>query len=438
MPSLRSAVPLAAIALAAIAAWPALQFHPVSASHVYVAPVLPDYRYRDRTIAFYERRVNDDARDQVSAQMLAAQYMQRYRENQDIGDIMRAIHQAHRALLLQPQNNAGSAEVIASGYTALHQFGAALRFERAAYRALPIGSNAPAQMASLEMELGDYAAAARDLRIAMRIRSTPTVMAVQARYDELTGHMNEARRLLQAAAAQTDAIADNSAQARAWYHFRLGELAFSQGALAQAEQDERDAMAEFPSFELAYRALARFCWASKDWRCALEAARSAANIAPIPESLGYQADAQDALGDRAGAAQTRELISAVERIGNAYRLNDRLLSVYFAEHRTHLGDALRIAQREVGLSGKEIYAQDTLAWAAAVNGRWTLADRAMRLATRFDTQDPRIQFHAGMIDYHFGRFSDARRHLERALALNPRFDPFYADQARKVLSRLPS
>jgi len=433
MPSLRSAVPLAAIALAAIAAWPALQFHPVSASRVYVAPVLPDYRYRDRTIAFYERRVNNDARDQVSAQMLAAQYMQRYRENQDIGDIMRAIHQARRALVLQPQNNAGSAEVIASGYTALHQFGPALRFERAAYRALPIGSNAPAQMASLEMELGDYAAAARDLRIAMRIRSTPTVMAVQGRYDELTGRMNEARRLLQAAAAQTDAIADNPAQARAWYHFRLGELAFSQGALAQAEQDERDALAEFPSFELAYRALARFCWASKDWRCALEAAMNAANIAPIPESLGYQADAQAALGDRAGAAQTRALIFAVERIGNAYRLNDRLLSVYFAEHRTHLDDALRIAQREAGLRGKEIYAQDTLAWAAAMNGRWTLADRAMRLAIRFDTQDPRIQFHAGMIDYHFGRFSAARRHLQHALALNPQFDPFYADQARKVL-----
>jgi len=84
-----------------------------------------------------------------------------------------------------------------------------------------------------------------------------------------------------------------------------------------------------------------------------------------------------------------------------------------------------------------VYAQDTLAWAAAKDGHWVQADRAMRRAVRFDTPDPRIQFHAGMIDEHFGRVASARRRLRRALRLNPQFHPAYADQARKTLEALP-
>ncbi|HKU67546.1 MAG TPA: hypothetical protein VJP85_07215 [Candidatus Baltobacteraceae bacterium] len=420
----------------AIAAWPFLGAQRASASRTYVAPVLPDYRYRDRTVAFYERRVREDPADQISAKLLGAQYLQRYRETQDVGDILRGIAQARRSLKLQPQNNAAANEIAASGYTALHEFRMALQYERRAHADMPIDSNAPAQMASLEMEIGDYAAAAHDLALARRIRNTPTVMAVQARYDELTGRLDQARRLLQIAAQQTDEVADNSAQGRAWYHFRSGELAFSAGDVAGAMSEERLAIAQFPNFEQAYRALARFCWATKDWHCALDTAVRGANIIPEPETLGYEADAQRALGDAAGAEQTRQLIIAVERIGNAYHINDRLLAVYYCEHGMRLDDAYRIALREVRTRGQEIYAQDTLAWCAAMDGKWNVANRAARAATRYGTQDPRVLFHAAMIALHFGNRAQARAQLQTAMHLNSEFDPFYADRARVVLERL--
>ena len=429
----KSWIILAAIALAAIAAWPFLGAQRAGAAHVYVAPVLPDYQYRDRTVAFYEQRIKTDPQDQISAKLLGAQYMQRYRETQDVGDILRAIAQEQRSLKLQPQNNSGAYEIAASGYTALHLFRKALAYERAAHADMPIDSNAPAQMASLEMEIGEYGAAARDLAIARTIKNTATVMSVQARYDELTGHLAAGRRLLQLGSQQTDQVADNSAQGRAWYHFRLGELAFSSGDADEAKAEERLALSQFPNLEQAYRALARFCWATKDWQCALDAASKGSNIIPEPETLGYEADAQRALGDAAGAKQTQELIFAVERIGNAYHINDRLLAVYYAEHGVRLDDAYRIAQREVRSRGDEIYAQDTLAWCAAMDGKWGVAERAAKRATRYDTQDPRIQFHAGMIALHAGKRAEARRRLEKALELNSQFDPFYADQARSVL-----
>lgn len=425
---------LAAIALVAIAAWPFL-VHRASASQAYVAPVLPDYAYRDATIAFFERRVRNDAKDQISAKLLAAQYVQRYRETQDVGDLLRGIAQARRSLRLQPQNNAGADAILASAYTALHQFHIALRYEKAAHGELPTDSNAPAQIASLEMEIGDYAGAAHALKIAGSTRLTPTVMAVQARYDELTGKLDAARDLLQRAAVRTDEIADNSAQARAWYHFRLGELAFSAGDASAAQDEERVAIEQFPGFEQAYRALARFCWARKDWNCALHSARKAADIVPAPESLGYEADAQQALGDPSAAAQTQALIFAIERIGNAYRINDRLLAVYYCTHGVRIEDAYRIAQREARARGPEIYAQDTLAWCAAMDGKWLVARRAISEATRYGTQDPRILYHAGMIAQHFGDTRHARQYLQTALALNPQFDPFYADRARAALSR---
>lgn len=432
----KSWIAIAAVALAAIVAWPFLGAQRVNASRAYVAPVLPDYRYRDKTIAFYERRVHEDPQDQISAKLLAAQYMQRYRESLDVGDLLRSIAQAKRSLRLQPQNNSGADEIAASAYTALHLFRTALSYEEAAYADQPADSNAPAQIASLSMEIGDYAAARRYLVIARRIKNTPTVLSVQARYDELTGHIVSARRLLQQGSEQTDEVVDNPAQGRAWYHFRAGELAFSAGDAEAAKQDERTAITQFPDFEMAYRALARFCWATEDWHCALDAAQRGAAIIPEPETLGYEADAQLALGDKAGSAQTQQLIFAVERIGNAYHINDRLLAVYYAEHGVHSDDAYHIAQREVRSRGKEIYAQDTLAWCAAMDGKWNVADGAARNATRYDTQDPRIQFHAGMIALHFGRAVEARRRLQAALELNSHFDPFYADLARTELARL--
>ena len=390
---------LAAIALAAIAAWPFV-LHTARASAPYVAPVQRDYELRDKTVAFYEARVRRDPADQISAALLAGQYMQRYREAGDVGDITRSLAQAQRALKLQPQNNAAADEIVASAYTALHEFKRALQFERAAHRERPDDSNALSQTASLEMEIGRYADARHDLAAAAKAKLTPTVMAVQARYDELTGDLSGAVTLLSRAMAIEDSNYDNGAQGRAWYHFRLGELLFEQGDAKAAESREREALTAFPGFELAYRALARVCFYERSWPCALDAADKGAGIVPTPESLGIKADAQDALGDHERARQNRALIGAVERIGNAYHLNDRLLAMYYADHRTHVADAYRIAQREVTVRGNEIYAQDTLARTAALNGKWNVARHAIAMATRYGIQDPRVREHAAYIAAH--------------------------------------
>jgi tetratricopeptide (TPR) repeat protein len=433
---------LAIAALAAVACWPAFVSHrtdaAVAASEPTAAPVNRDDLTRDAQVAFWEgaMRQNHHA-DVMSPRNLSEQYMQRYRERGDIGDVARSLAMAKREEQAAPHSPLADGALIPP-LTALHRFRDALALARDARTFAPHSAEALGREASLDMELGDYEAVPGLLaQIVPAERSSVFAETIASRYDELTGRLTTARSLLHRAMVEYDAhYPEASAQARAWYHFRSGELAFAAGDADEAAKDERDAIAMFPNLALAYNALARFELAAGHDREALDAARKGAEIAPLPETLGYEADAERALGDADAAAQLRDEIVAIERIGNAYRTNDRLIAVYYAEHGIRLDDALRIARRDAAARGDEIFAQDTLAWAAAMDGHWNEARAAVAKAVRYDTQDPRLQFHAGMIALHFGDAAEAKRRLARALALNPHFHPAYAAQAASTLARL--
>ncbi len=158
-------------------------------------------------------------------------------------------------------------------------------------------------------------------------------------------------------------------------------------------------------------------------------------MTPSPENLGILAEAQQRFGDGAGAAATRDEIVAVERIGNAEHLVDRLLALYDADHGVRLDDAYAIALRDRSVRA-DVFTEDTLAWAAARDGRWDVARRAASQATAWNTAEPRLWYHAGVIAEHDGRRGDAARDFRHALTLNPSFQPGFADDARVRLARL--
>jgi len=76
------------------------------------------------------------------------------------------------------------------------------------------------------------------------------------------------------------------------------------------------------------------------------------------------------------------------------------------------------------------------AFALARDGRWDDARSAARKAVRRNTQDARLQYHAGVIAMETGDRADAVRRLQLALALNPQFHPDGAADARARLERL--
>ncbi len=433
----------ALIALIAIALWPTYIKHSEAAARIAalptMAPITPDYESRDKLIAFWEGMVNKHNRqDMLSPRTLAFQYLQRYREKGDVGDVMRAEHMAEVSLKAQPYGNISAMVALASVYLTLHKFYQSLALTKYIETQDPGDKEMQIREASLDLEVGRYAAAKKIIdHLGPHKNFDISRDTLETRYDELTGHLDEARELIQRPTADQNSLFDSPAQTRAWFFFREGELAFEAGANDDAIADEQKAATIFPGFSDALRFKARFECALKQWQACLNDATASANVIPYPETLGYEVDADRALGNNAAADQTNGLIRTVERIGNTHRISDRLLAIYYSSHHLYPDDAYAIAKRELQ-ARNDILTQDTLAWAAAMDNHWNVARSESQKAMRFDTQISIMQYHAGVIAQHFGDKAAARSRFQKALALNPQFDAVYADDARARLAALGS
>jgi tetratricopeptide (TPR) repeat protein len=425
-----------AAAIAIGAAWPWFASHRAQANGAAPAPIPTDYRRRSEIVAFDEAALRRDPTDQITQRMLGAEYLQRFRETGDLNDVARALSVATRSLRLQPQGNVQALDVIASSDLSLHRFAAALAAQREALEAAPFDDNARAQIASILMELGRYDRAERILAQAVQGDPNPTYISIQARYDELLGNTAGARVQMARATAIVDRMISTPAYTRSWYHVRDAQLAFEAGDSAAANSQFDEALRIYPDNAMALLFEAKLYRARRDWPRTLSSAQRSAQLYPLPQALGYVADAQRALGDAKGARRTDALIRAEQRLFNAQGINDRLLAMYYAEHRENLSEALSEARSEVVKRGDEIYADDTLAWVLAAMQRWNVARVYAERAARYGTADPELQYHAGVIAWHTGHSAQARRLLQSALAIDAQFHPFYADDARRILASM--
>jgi tetratricopeptide (TPR) repeat protein len=428
---------IAAVAAVAIGFAPLILNRATPAPISNVAPVTRDYLQRDALVNFYERQSQSDPSDQITLRMLAAQYMQRFRERYDLTDVTRAAAAARRSLLLQPQGNTAAHLALASSQLAYHDFPEALQQERAAVAGEPFNRNSRAQVASVLMELGRYSKAHAELAgiVDDPTQEDPTVDAVRARYDELTGELEAARALIARAILTTDSITDSPAYDRSWFHMRAAQLAFEDGDFRNADAEFATALQLFPDNAMALMFQAKMYRAQRRWRETLAAATRSADLYPLPQTLGYEADAQRALGMSSQARATDALIDAEKRLFDSQGINDRLLANYYAQRGVHLDSALLAARSDYRKRGDEVYSDDTMAWTLARMGRWQEARRFAVAATRLGAQDSEVQFHAGVIALHNGFAAEGRSRLRAALATNPQFDPFEAPQARALLAK---
>ena len=396
---LSPATVLVAGALGALAAWPVYLGARAPAPPVAVltpAPVKPDWNVRDANIAFLESRAGKLRNDFLTPRMLSGEYLQRYRERGDLGDVLRAEHAARMSLAAMPQRNVAGDVALASALLTLHRFRDAKAAVAEARHTEPDNTALAAEEAGLELELGDVEGARR---LIGAHHGDPAFDVVTARLDEETGRLAEARALLDGAMRRADAIYDTPAERRAWFHARAAELAYAAGDHAAARRAAQAGLAIFPNHLRALTILARVELATGHTAEAEDAAKRAAAIQSNPEVLGMLADAQAARGENDAAAATRDELFAVERIGNAQHVNDRLIAVYEADHRVRVADAYAIATRELAVRD-DVYAEDTLAWAAARSGHWDVARNAIARALRYGIEDPRIRAHAAEIAAH--------------------------------------
>ncbi|HET9726556.1 MAG TPA: hypothetical protein VFP28_06535 [Gemmatimonadales bacterium] len=390
-------------------------------------------RIRDLDIAFYHERTVRDPRSARDFTQLAALYLQRARETADNADLERAESTARYSLALRRGRNDEAVGVLASSLMGQHRFAEAHDAALELLRSDSTSVAARGMVAEAAMELGRYDEAARLFGMLATYQADLGTAPRLARWAELRGRPEEARRLLQQALEEAKRRHALPREQLAWFHLRLGDLALRTGHLWEADHELESGLAILPDDYRLLGALARLDAVRHRWRRAAATGELAISHALDPATLGLLSDTWRALGDSTKAAEfDRAMALSVLRQPGAYH---RAWSLYLLDHGRDVAAVLANVRRELE-TRQDTYGYDLLAWALHAGGRDQEARGPMARALALGTQDAMLFYHAGMIGLAVGDTAGARARLERALAINPAWHPTQPARVRALLDSL--
>ena len=396
-------------------------------------PFAADVEGRTADIAFFARRADEDPQSAEDRAQLAALYLQRGRETGDEADVRRAETTARRSLALRTSHNGKTFVTLASALLAQHRFREAREVAEELVGGDPDVESYRALLGETQLELGDYDAARATFASLDPLVAPLSVAPRLARWAELSGRPDAARRILANALADARRRPELPAEQVAWFHYRLGDLELRAGRLAAAERTFAAGLAVEPNDHRLLGAMARLEALRGRPQAAVEYGERAIAVVLDPATLGVVGDAYAALGDRTRA---REYFRAMEvAVGGQAGPYHRAWSLFLLDHGERVPEVLANAQAELA-TRRDVYGYDLFAWALHGAGRDAEAREAMTQALRLGTHDALLFYHAGMIERTLGNRPAARRYLERALAINSFFHPVQPATARATLDSL--
>jgi tetratricopeptide (TPR) repeat protein len=397
-------------------------------------PVLAEAAIRDSDIVFYETRARRDPTGAMDLARAAQLYLQRARETGHYEDVLRADADARQSLGNRAVHNASASQVLASALLSEHRFANALEVQRGLVESDPTHLSYRAALAEVEFELGRYDDARGTFDSLRAHKSELSVTSRLARWEEIEGRTTEARHLLHMALDEAGRRPDLPREQVAWFWLRLGDLELRAGRPDVASYAYVNGLAAHPDDYRLLAAESHLDAVRHDWHGAIDAGERAVVTNLDPATLGTISDAFGALGDTAQAAEyARVMEVAVSKQPGAYH---RAWSLFLLDHGRRVSLVLAKARAELE-TRQDIYGYDVLAWALYKSGRTAEAESTMARALSQHTQDGMLFYHAGMIARAAGRPAMARSYLERALQVNPYFQPLEPDRARAVLAALP-
>jgi Flp pilus assembly protein TadD len=390
-------------------------------------------RIRDMDIEFYQYRIARDPRSAGDYSRLAGLYLQRARESADDGDLLRAEKTARHSLELRAGRNSAAFGVLASSLLAQHRFVEALEVGERLLADDSTSVAARGLLAETQIELGHYEEAGRMLGTLTTYRNNLSVAPRLARWEELHGRPERARRELRAARDEASRRHGIPKEQVAWFHLRLADLALRNGRFSEAERELRSGLAIAPTDHRLLATLARLEANRHSWDRAIEAGERALAIALEPATLGMLSDAYAAKGDRARSSEyARAMQVAISRDTGPFH---REWSLFLLDHDREV-DAVLARAREELKTRQDIYGYDLLAWALHKSGRQVEAREAAKRALALGIRDASLLYHAGVIERALG--NDLAAHLRAALQANPRWHPFQPAAARMTLDSIAS
>jgi tetratricopeptide (TPR) repeat protein len=388
----------------------------------------------DRMIGAFETQVASRP-NALGFTFLGRLYLQRAKTTGDAGTYAQALRALGIAVHRSPRDPEAR-DLLAVARLSTHDFAGALALGRAVLAGAPADTAAIAVVGDASYELGDVRAGEQAYASLERLLpGSPGVLAREARAAFLRGHVAAAVGLAGKAVAASRHHGDFGTTA-AFYSVLAGKIDLDRGAYASAVAHYRQALLDAPGWHVALAGLARATAASGRLREAIGLYQQAVDVVPQPDYLAALGDLQQLTGQRAAARMTFGTVDVLARLSALnHQLYDRLIAAYDADHGVSTQAALRIAQASL-VQRKDVFGYDVLSWTLYRAGRFVEAAQASRSALAMGTPDAAMLYHSGLIAAALGDRATARQQLERALAINPQFDPLQAPRAHAALASL--
>ncbi len=367
------------------------QTPPVETAPPQLAPALSEAEIRELDIKYFAERAHRDPTGASDIARLGALYLSRARETGDPRDVLLAEEAARRSMRNRPQRNGQAAQVLQSSLLAQHRFDEALTLALAARDAEPENAALRAAVGEIQMELGQYDSARVSFAGVKAALGDPAVAPRLARWAEIEGNPDKARRLLHAALITVQRLPEVPREQLAWYWLRVGDVELRSGQFAAADSAYRSGLAAHVDDYRLLSAVAHSALLQKKYRRAITFGEKALSVTLDPATLGVLSDAYAAIGDSAKAEEYAHVLDVVVlKQPGAYH---RAWSLFLLDHDRHLSTVSRKIREEMR-TRKDVYAYDLLAWSLHKEGRDREAAAAMTVALSQGTQDPQLQYHA--------------------------------------------
>jgi tetratricopeptide (TPR) repeat protein len=385
----------------------------------------------DVRIARYEKLVASDPADIRFQKQLAAAYLQKTRETSDYSYVERAARIVDHVLEVNPADYESLA-LRNQIEMNRHNFSRVAGYAREMARLAPDDLQNWAMLGDALMEMGEYESAAQayDRMAALR----PGLFSYNrlAFHRFVLGDSAGAIALMEKAAASGSPNPENTA----WCLTELGNMYFKAGRLDDAERAFLSALEAFPASHAANAGMGSVQAARGRRDDAIASYRRAQAATPMPAYAAALYDLYTTGGDARLAQQQAGLIDVIVKMEIAGNQKaDRMLALILANQGRNLTQALELAQADFSVR-KDVYTRDALAWVLYKLGRYDEASQMIHEALVFQTPEPLFFYHAGMIAHALGRSPEAKANLQRALALNAKFDVAQSVIAARTLKQL--
>jgi tetratricopeptide (TPR) repeat protein len=385
----------------------------------------------DDRIAMYATLSGTKPEDAHYQNQMAATYLQKMRETMDPEYLNRAAKIVD-GVLSSDRVNYEALRLRSAIELERHGFPRAAANSRELIRIAPEDPWNYGTLGDSLMELGEYSAAADAYQKMVQLRPDMSSYNRAAYYRFVAGDAAGAIEIMKMAVDSGSRSPENVA----WCLVDLGNMELKVGRVEEAAKAFQGALKLFPGYHPAHAGLGKLSAQAGKIADAIEQYTKAQAAVPLPEYSAALEDLYEAAGKFEEARKQAARLAVIERMDQAAGFPaNRNLALAYADRGRNLDRALAMVREEMK-TRRDIYEHDALAWVLYQSKQYAEARQASDKALELNTPEPVFHYHAGMIALALGDREASRKHLERALALNPNFDPKQAARARASLAEL--